>query len=195
MQVGFLHVPTFSPKSHGDNYYYHLLMLYLPWQDERRDLYLLSTPQPGSPSLQTRTDFALQTRTLTLPTLLTRYSEPCRTLKLSMSTGMQSMPCWLPVQLRPTLRSMTRAPDPSGSCLWPGAVPWPASYHHSRSGRGEDNTASGNIDNNFFDDLHDGTTCHDGCRVCRQGHQPQWVLPIWQSWSRHVCSTTAIWAP
>ena len=40
-----------------------------------------------------------------------RYSEPCRTLKLSTSTGTQSTPCWLPVQLRPTLTSTTRAPD------------------------------------------------------------------------------------
>ena len=33
-----LRVPTFSPESHGDDYYYHLLILYLPWRDERRDL-------------------------------------------------------------------------------------------------------------------------------------------------------------
>ena len=34
-----LRVPTFSPESHGDDYYYHLLVLYLPWRDERRDLF------------------------------------------------------------------------------------------------------------------------------------------------------------
>ena len=26
------------PESHGDNYYYHLLMLYLPWRQETEDL-------------------------------------------------------------------------------------------------------------------------------------------------------------
>ena len=26
-----LRIPTFSPESHSDNYYYHLLILYLPW--------------------------------------------------------------------------------------------------------------------------------------------------------------------
>ena len=26
------------PESHGDNYYYHLLMLYLPWRKETEDL-------------------------------------------------------------------------------------------------------------------------------------------------------------
>ena len=33
-----LRVPTVSPESHGDDYYYHLLVLYLPWRDEVRDL-------------------------------------------------------------------------------------------------------------------------------------------------------------
>ena len=27
-----------TPESHGDNYYYHLLMLYLPWHQETKDL-------------------------------------------------------------------------------------------------------------------------------------------------------------
>ena len=27
-----------TPESHGDNYYYHLLMLYLPWHQETEDL-------------------------------------------------------------------------------------------------------------------------------------------------------------
>ena len=27
-----------TPESHGDNYYYHLLMLYLPWRQETEDL-------------------------------------------------------------------------------------------------------------------------------------------------------------
>ena len=27
-----------TPESHGDNYYYHLLMLYLPWWQETEEL-------------------------------------------------------------------------------------------------------------------------------------------------------------
>ena len=33
-----LRVPVMTPESHGDNYYYHLLMLYLPWHQETEDL-------------------------------------------------------------------------------------------------------------------------------------------------------------
>ena len=33
-----LRVPVMSPESHGDDYYYELLMLYLPWRNERVDL-------------------------------------------------------------------------------------------------------------------------------------------------------------
>ena len=33
-----LRVPVMSPESHGDDYYYQLLMLYLPWRNERVDL-------------------------------------------------------------------------------------------------------------------------------------------------------------
>ena len=33
-----LHVPTVTPESHGDDYYYHLLLLYLPWRNETGDL-------------------------------------------------------------------------------------------------------------------------------------------------------------
>ena len=33
-----LGVPVMTPESHGDNYYYHLLMLYLPWRQETEDL-------------------------------------------------------------------------------------------------------------------------------------------------------------
>ena len=33
-----LRVPVMTPESHGDNYYYHLLMLYLPWRQESEDL-------------------------------------------------------------------------------------------------------------------------------------------------------------
>ena len=33
-----LRVPVMMPESHGDNYYYHLLMLYLPWRQETEDL-------------------------------------------------------------------------------------------------------------------------------------------------------------
>ena len=33
-----LRVPVMTPESHGDNYYYHLLMLYLPWRQETEDL-------------------------------------------------------------------------------------------------------------------------------------------------------------
>ena len=33
-----LRVPIMTPESHGDNYYYHLLMLYLPWRQEAEDL-------------------------------------------------------------------------------------------------------------------------------------------------------------
>ena len=31
-----LRVSVMTPESHGDNYYYHLLMLYLPWRQEPR---------------------------------------------------------------------------------------------------------------------------------------------------------------
>ena len=31
-------VPVMTPESHGDNYYYHLLLLYLPWRQETEDL-------------------------------------------------------------------------------------------------------------------------------------------------------------
>ena len=33
-----LRVPVMTPESHGDSYYYHLLMLYLPWRQETEDL-------------------------------------------------------------------------------------------------------------------------------------------------------------
>ena len=33
-----LRVPVMTPESHGDNYYYHLLMLYLPWCQKTEDL-------------------------------------------------------------------------------------------------------------------------------------------------------------
>ena len=33
-----LRVPVMTPESHGDNYYYHLLLLYLPWCQETEDL-------------------------------------------------------------------------------------------------------------------------------------------------------------
>ena len=33
-----LRVPVMTPESHGDNYYYHLLMLYLPRRQETEDL-------------------------------------------------------------------------------------------------------------------------------------------------------------
>ena len=35
-----LRVPVMTSESHGDNYYYHLLMLYLylPWRQETKDL-------------------------------------------------------------------------------------------------------------------------------------------------------------
>ena len=33
-----LRVPVMTPESHGDNYYYHLLLLYLPWRQETEDL-------------------------------------------------------------------------------------------------------------------------------------------------------------
>ena len=33
-----LRVPHKTPKAHGDDYYYHLLLLYLPWRDEENDL-------------------------------------------------------------------------------------------------------------------------------------------------------------
>ena len=33
-----LRVPVMTPESHGDNYYYHLLLLYLPWRQEIEDL-------------------------------------------------------------------------------------------------------------------------------------------------------------
>ena len=33
-----LRVPVMTPESHGDNYYYHLLMLYLPWRQETEEL-------------------------------------------------------------------------------------------------------------------------------------------------------------
>ena len=33
-----LRVPVTTPESHGDKYYYHLLMLYLPWRQETEDL-------------------------------------------------------------------------------------------------------------------------------------------------------------
>ena len=32
-----LSIPVMTPESHGDNYYYHLLMLYLPWRQETED--------------------------------------------------------------------------------------------------------------------------------------------------------------
>ena len=34
----WLRVPVMTPESHGDNYHYHLLMLYLPWRLETEDL-------------------------------------------------------------------------------------------------------------------------------------------------------------
>ena len=37
-QSCFLRVPVMTPESHGENYYYHLLMLYLPWRLETEDL-------------------------------------------------------------------------------------------------------------------------------------------------------------
>jgi len=37
-QSACLRVPVMSPESHGDDYYYQLLMLYLPWQNEKADL-------------------------------------------------------------------------------------------------------------------------------------------------------------
>ena len=33
-----LRVPVMTPESHGDYYYYHLLMLYLPWRQETEEL-------------------------------------------------------------------------------------------------------------------------------------------------------------
>ena len=33
-----LRVPVMTPESHGGNYYYHLLMLYLPWQQKTAEL-------------------------------------------------------------------------------------------------------------------------------------------------------------
>ena len=33
-----LRVPHKTPEAHGDDYYYHLLLLYLPWRDEENDL-------------------------------------------------------------------------------------------------------------------------------------------------------------
>ena len=33
-----LRVPHKTPEAHGDDYYYHLLLLYLPWRDEESDL-------------------------------------------------------------------------------------------------------------------------------------------------------------
>ena len=33
-----LRVPVMTPELHGDNYYYHLLMLYLPWRQEIEEL-------------------------------------------------------------------------------------------------------------------------------------------------------------
>ena len=33
-----LRVPTLTPEANGDDYYYHLLMLYLPWCNETVDL-------------------------------------------------------------------------------------------------------------------------------------------------------------
>ena len=33
-----LRVPTLTPKANGDDYHYHLLMLYLPWRYEAVDL-------------------------------------------------------------------------------------------------------------------------------------------------------------
>ena len=33
-----LRLPVMTPESHGDNYYYHVLMLYLPWRQETEDL-------------------------------------------------------------------------------------------------------------------------------------------------------------
>ena len=33
-----LRVPTLTPEANGDDYYYHLLMLYLPWHNETVDL-------------------------------------------------------------------------------------------------------------------------------------------------------------
>ena len=33
-----LRVPTLTPEANGDDYYYHLLMLYLPWRNETVDL-------------------------------------------------------------------------------------------------------------------------------------------------------------
>ena len=33
-----LQVPTVTQESHSDNYYYHLLVLYLPWRNETVDL-------------------------------------------------------------------------------------------------------------------------------------------------------------
>ena len=34
----YLRVPVMTPELHGDNYYYHLLMLYLPKQQETEEL-------------------------------------------------------------------------------------------------------------------------------------------------------------
>ena len=33
-----LRVPVMTPESHGNNYYYHLLMYYLPWCQEIENL-------------------------------------------------------------------------------------------------------------------------------------------------------------
>ena len=33
-----LRVPIMTPESHGDDYYYHLLLLYFPWRQETQDL-------------------------------------------------------------------------------------------------------------------------------------------------------------
>ena len=37
-QSACLRVPVMSSESHGDDYYYQLLMLYLPWRNEKADL-------------------------------------------------------------------------------------------------------------------------------------------------------------
>ena len=134
-----LRIPTFSPESHGTTT--TTIFLSSTCHGEMRGgTSSPAMPLPGSPSSPTGTDFAIPTRTLTLPTLPMRYSEPCRTLKhLDINdegTGLD--PVYnQELYLDP---SATAAANPGGEGV--GDVVNPDNDHN----------------NDFLTDLHDGLT-------------------------------------
>ena len=71
--------PVMTPESHGDNYYYHLLMLYLPW----RQAYWVNITQLRRHSWLRRTNFS--SLTLNMAHLLMLYNS-CRVSKIHMVT-------------------------------------------------------------------------------------------------------------